>query len=603
MEIELKPQALKNIIGYFDFDALQKSVHGKSIVKSFGADFFDDYLSDNPRALDELPAYLRNQLTDGLKLENTVVHKPQALLNADGKPLNGEVKLILPGDRNAKPAQPAQTALKAPALVLPKADPAVESRGGLLVHKDQPGSTSDWQTLYARWKALSPGLKESVARWENLAPIKKADLAISYAGGDIQPKSTLPPEERLLLERLEWAVDQDALEFKHKETLTVTSPEEFFRDAVQLAKRAGVEQEVLSPEEARLQRVRMNPGDPSASKSSLNFHVSVQDADLREIGVAFNRLALVRRVNLGILNDLTHEGRFIYQHSPKGRGLVRVIGANRIEFRAHTERLHDELELVTHALSLGPEKGLALVNAEIKRQMSDYVVDQFMKHAPAFPADFLDYMSPAQLERVAPRYEQELYLKRILQEHRGLPKDFWARAPELMASPSPIVQTRFAVALLTESGGHWPDEVWERMPKLLESQVHLVKAAAFAALEGQWNWSEKFWEKVPALMINDDVGVEQGITRLMKSQGVWPKVVWDRLPAMMTSEVPATRQRAIFLLKDQHEWPKEVWDKIPEMSKAPDGSDISAVHELVRGRTPPGEVTADCVAHEIEAEF
>ncbi|MDR3608786.1 MAG: hypothetical protein P4M08_15585 [Oligoflexia bacterium] len=559
MEIELVPASLANVSGYFDFARLQAE-EGREIDKILPDDFFDDYLRDDPQALSTLPQALRQSLTQGLKLESAVIReqsppvqpmqaRPQSLLGADGKPLGTQPKLILP--ESAAPPVAAQK------LILPETTPEAFHQQGTLV----VSNSSSWQTLHSRWKALPASAKQSAVRWERLSPLKKAELAIHYAKGGIHVKQDLPPEEAKLFRRLSWSRDGDALEFRHEKNLKVSDSAAFYRDVLTLAARAGVDRKILNPSDSRLKT------------ASFHYHISVAGKDLTRQGLALNRLELVRRVNRGILNDLDGAGDFLYNPTAKSKGLVRIYDAHRLEFRAHSVPLAEELNFNLRVLKANEEEGLRLVDSEIKSQMSDYVVDKIAEHRAEYLADFEPYITAQQRLRVQPKIQ-------VLSRLRNLPEkwseEVWREVPALLGGKDAGIRNRVSLELRKQSV--WPAEFWNQVPDLLNFDSSVAEKTV-EAIGSQRNWPDAVWRQVERLMQSEDSQVQVRIATALGNQPAWPSAVWDRILALLKSPDLDTRVLALHAVAGQRTWTEPVRAYFGELLKHQDPDEqIYALH-------------------------
>lgn len=370
MEMELMPEKVANFMPLFDFDILQN--HIQAITPDATAKFLQhtetffealypgeggltkNYLRDNPKALDSLPADLRAELTEGLSLQRRVITEKTQLLGADGNALGrGAEPLFKP-----KSAEPA---LEKPKLLLPsdvfktEAAPAppknelMQKKGALEVP-----SRFDWDVLYARWEKLPEARRASAVRLELLAPKEKAvifrvasDLSYHVLKTRDVPlplKKGVSEKDRALFSRLEWEPDGDALEFRHKKP--VSSPQEFLDDVRYLAKRAGVEREIFDPESARMASFARDAGGDFVKKGrqwgSFHYHYSL-DKNLEGFADALNVNMLVRRMKLGVTSDFNPNASFRFFSDFRRKGLMRLHSTNRIEMRTHHEPLEEEL--------------------------------------------------------------------------------------------------------------------------------------------------------------------------------------------------------------------------------------------------------------------
>lgn len=584
MEIELQPRALVGLTRYFDFNKLQAE-KGQGLISGLKPDFFDDYLRNYQQGLSELPEDIRMKLTDGLELEGVTAHQEQPLLGSDGKKLNSQSGIILPNHaqqsaQNASPIILDSSALNSQAphvpktpsgLVLPKSQtlPAGEKPKELVLPKRMT-----WEALYDRWKALPYNVKKSLVRWENLAPSKKASLAIDFASGRIDVKSNLPPEEKRLFDRLYWTMDaaSGALEFRHREALHVTNPDEFFQDVRELARRAGVENKIL------------NPVDSKNGAAGLHFHISVQGRDLTDLAVELNKLFMVMRVETGNLADLKG-GNYTYSRNAQGKGLIKLHGKDRFEVRTHVMPLEEEFRFIMNLLSLDPKEAVKIVGSEIKKRMSNYVVDKMAEYRSEYLHDFKQYMTPEQLHRIEPAINSLAYLetaKEKFRDSKTLPEDFWKRAPALMTSKDPNINMT-AISLVVDQP-HWPKEVWDKIPTLMASDHGWTQRSIALALGRQPNWPKEVWDQIPAMIkISQDSSVPQSLFQAISKEKSWPKEFWKNVPEYLSSKDHYLPYYMMEALKKQPHWPQEFLDKVPELKAKMQSSALQvfegALHE------------------------
>lgn len=362
MEVEITPEHLAKIMPFYDFSALQKE-KGKNFAAS--PEFYDDYLRDNPKALSSLPEALRAKLTEGLRLES-LVQKETKPLELPAQKL--EVK---------KPAfqliQPGAETAQRPALILPGAKPAGKvdkfhtSTDGLI----KPARL-DWETLYERWRALPAKEKAQAVNWELLSPFHKAKIAHELEemlGAKSGPVLKLKANAPELLKKLYWHQELDAIEFKHASP--VNEPQSLYRDIVEFGKLTGVSSKLENAPESRLRGV------------SLHYHLSLPGRDLTQIATRLNDLTLLKRVDQGVINDLTADGVFVYTTDIRNRGLVRLAEPNRIEMRVHPEKLAEELPFLAKALALPEEDALKMLDGEIEKLLrKKTVTDLIQKYRP-----------------------------------------------------------------------------------------------------------------------------------------------------------------------------------------------------------------------------
>lgn len=576
MEIELTPTAFSKIADYFDFDALQKNKGG---ITHLPDDFFDDYLQNYPAGLSELPEDLRKSLTQGLQLESTVIHEAQPLVGSDGKAIDRGAGLILSDGTLRRPPDKPPEKIGGTAPALPD---TFEQRGELIVPKHlarQTASQLDWQTLYNRWKALGPEVKRSLVQWENLSPNKKAQLAL-FTNGSITTKKNLPREVDQLFKRFYWDLDGKALEFRHSEDLHVSDPAEFYRDVASLAKRAGVDRKILHPEDDRIK-----VSEDYYHSAGLHYHISM-DKDLTEQGIALNRLELIRRIHSGNLTDLTSTDQYTYEPSARGKGLVRIVNRNRLEFRAHSQSLEDELNFNLKVLSMEKEDALKTIGSEIRSMMNDYVVDKIAEKRPWYLQGLEEYMTPEQRLRVAGLLDEMSYARRL--RNGAVPVDFWERAPSFLEGGSNIASATSGVlsdrdwpeefwekvpGLLKrenlwvisalESESDWPEEVRKIFPKLLTSSNPKVQAEALRSLAPQSAWSREIWDSIPSLMRSTDHDVQMAVKNALVRSKSFPDAIWPHVLEQLKSDSFVKQRTALEIMASKSKWPKEVWDEIP----------------------------------------
>jgi hypothetical protein len=576
MEIELAPTAFAKIASYFDFDALQGS-YGNLI--DLPDDFFDDYLEYYPEGLAKLPEDLRKKLTQGLHLENTVIHEVRPLVGSDGKTINREAGLILSdGALRHPPEKPPEksTTISSTAAALPD---SFEQRDGLIVPKHlarQTAAQSDWEILNKKWKALDPGVKRALVRWEDLSPNKKALLAIHYTNGNITTKKSLPRDLAEMFKRFTWSRDAGALEFRHSKDLHISDPAEFYRDVATLAKRAGVERKILHPEDDRIKMA-----EDYYHSAGLHYHISIEGKDLTEQGLALNRLELVRRIHSGNLADLTRTSNYydpssyyLYEPSARDKGLVRVIGRDRIEFRTHTQPLQDELKFNLRVLAMEKGDALKTIGAEIQSLMNDYVIGKIIKEKPSYVEHLTEYMTPEQRLRVEPLLDRLSYARRL--RNGVLPEDFWEQAPSFLEEDSDIANA-VADAL---RGRHWPKEFWQKVPHLMK-QGNL---RFLVALDRQADWPEEVWKVLPKLMTDPNPKVQAVAVDSLASHSPWPQEIWDSILSLMGSEDPNIRGAVKRALVGPKSLPDAVWPHVLEQLKSDNSFNQRAALEIIENK-------------------
>lgn len=558
MEMELSIKPFAAISGYFDFESLQDKM-GSYINSKLPDDYFDTYLRDSPGALAELPENIRHSLTEGLELQSSVIQKTQPLVTSDGKYLASQPKIILPGAPQ-QPITPQRLILPGNSTPQPLA-PATEAKLEL-------PKTTAWNTLNARWKALDPSLKKSLVKWERLSPLHKSELALVYALGKVEIKKDLPPAEKRLFDRLYWSKDGNGvLEFRHREDLIVTDPQEFLRDAKDLATRAGVERKIF------------NPGDSRINTASFHYHISLKGGIPKEVGIALNDLSLIRRLNVGILNDLTGEGEYLYYPSATDKGHVRIYDDTRLEFRTHIIPLEEELAFNLRALGQNKDQAIELIHSEIRHLMSDYVVDKISGIDSRYLPYFSKFMSPEQKLKIQPKLELVRYMKNL---PSPITQDQWEQLPHWLSNTD--IQIRnMAISLMERRFDvPWPADFWSHMPSLLQNSPPEMINLLTRCISRQKNWPPEIWQMVPGFLRDQDWSNQFAIQKGIKSQKSWPMEFWKEIPGLLLEENKDISTLLLSAMDRQPVWPQEFWDQVPDLIKK---SGNQNVREVLASRT------------------
>jgi hypothetical protein len=452
-----------------------------------------------------------------------------------------------------------------------------------------------WQNLYDKWKkSVELSEKQNVVQWEFLSSSKKAYLATYFAPDRIEVKSTLPPDILGIYKDLSWGLDPNApddalfMEFRHREDVTISDPNLFYQNVVQFAKRAGIETKILNPQLG----VDQN--------TTLHFHISVKGRNLAELGEAFNDLALIRKIHSGELNDLTSNESYIYEPTATQKGLVRIIARDRLEFRAHSIALKDELNFILEALSHENPEALNFIHNEIRRLMNDYVAEKLMTRRSEYVSRFLPWMTPDQQKKAQAKLDS---LKLLDQRIQNPTQDLWDDLPKLFSGGDNHLAKKFNQLLLRHP---WPESFLNQVPSLLNGTNPVAKKVILNSLHLQQKWPEDVYppllefihgkngelasqaayaissrSELPAKLITDAAlphlrspSLESRVlgTQMIKNQKSLPKAIWDRLPELIGTEGDTDYHKAIRMnltrtLENQTHWPQEFWDRIPSMMK------------------------------------
>lgn len=369
MEREVDKIAFSKIIHFFNFENIQGQ--NKSVLKKYLSEKdIDEYIELAPeKRLAEFPQGLREKLTNGLKLESVLDIAPSTVLtsNASNAPTVNS-KLILPFDK--KSGGELQDKIKEKIVIN-----NVDSKSEKIY--DQALRRAEWEKLNARWRSLPIDEKINVIQVDNLRPITKADLAIKYYSNhkSLPLKKDVPKEIAELFDKFTWGKDLDMMEFRHKDELIISTPQDFYNDLISFAKLTGTSKELLEPEKLHKEKalLQKNLSEPSYAKgSSMHYHISIPNYKMKEIAKAFNDKIFLERVGQGIESDLTRKGHFLYQPLDLSeKGLLKLVNFERIEFRSHPTNILDELKFNLKALSLGPVESLSFVKDKIYQLMTN----------------------------------------------------------------------------------------------------------------------------------------------------------------------------------------------------------------------------------------
>jgi hypothetical protein len=489
MEIELAPERFAPMTRYFDFDEFQREL-GERVTQKLPESFFSDYLKDSPHALNDLPEELRAQLTRGLVLESLLT-RSSALPQSPA--MREKPKEKSPLSRQHFQAGP----------------------GGLHIPKTV-APILPWEELDARWNALDLETRRSVVRWEHLSPLKKAELAIDHATcSKLKPKKDLMEGQQKLFQKLYWSKDGENIEFRHKEDVIVDNPQEFYQDVRHVARLAGpmVETKLLDDPTLPLKGV------------AFHYHMSVAGKDLSGLGEAINDLMLVKYVASGDIMDLTRKGSYLYEPGARTKGLVRVIGKDRIESRAHVERLVDELGFRIKLAGMKPEKAVRLVYAEVSKLLTGEVVETILKHQPSYLLPMIDRVSVPGLREALRR---EIRNFRAFPWNLSDPEDL--RVFKTHLAEAPILSR----VILNRNFKSHPAIVYREFPGIIPQ---LVPAPLVAVeIPGSHNYVQKLQHPV----------IESAIEKLSRNRPLEP---WEK--EFLLHTVTASNEALASLLRNE----------------------------------------------------
>lgn len=408
MERELQAPAFAKIVHLFDFDLLQEKMKGKEILAS---EDVDDYMDFNPeKKLSFLSPEIRSKLTKGLNLTNVL---------QDIKPIDLIVEKVNPKAKDELVIN-NQLEVKKTDIITHTQDIKKEEK-----IFEQVQRRREWDKLTENWKALPLEEKKELIKWEFLRPVTKVKLALQFADEQkvpqqnklnlVQLKKDIPEDIKKLFKKFTWDRDNKVMEFRHNPSVIIKTPDEFLKDAEHLALLTGTKKELLNPEKVSFEASVLNAAKrtkeqikefensteesinilkkeaESTFKTSLHYHVSIPDRDLTPLASLFNDRLFLKRISQGIISDLTRNGEYLYySDNLDSRGLVRLIGKDRIEFRAHPEALLEELNIHLTALSLPPEKAGIYLQKNIIGLLDSDTLKRITKYNPKYLTVMLD---------------------------------------------------------------------------------------------------------------------------------------------------------------------------------------------------------------------
>lgn len=328
MEIELTGEIpLGNIFRYFTIRVPE--LQRKKLLEQLDAAAIDAYLT--PETLAALPAEVQGHLTGGEPIGVGKIERlDRSLLGADGQRLR-------PISGSEVAARPAESP-GAPGIFLTPAQTAEQK----------------WLEVQKRWHSLPLPERRQWIELDLLPP--RVKVALFQQGKGFKPnqlvlREGLTPPIDELFRRLEWVMDINALEFRHREPLA--DPRQVARDIETFADLAQIRQYMDHPETP----------EPGKLSFSVHFHLSKEGHDSRRLAQSLNGLRLLELAEQG--RAANPYGIAGYQTNVEFRGLVRLIERNRIEGRTHVLRPREEIARLQHWMSLPEAEALAQIQARI----------------------------------------------------------------------------------------------------------------------------------------------------------------------------------------------------------------------------------------------
>lgn len=383
MEIELSgEQTLAAAFRYMEFRDEREMK--KRLSESLTSEILD--LSLTPETFLKLPADLQAELSKGLvaggalakpktdfkiqKQEPTIPalpqvnEKPTGILGADGRPISSA----------------------APKITLPASSKFERTAGGLIVPegtKELPpsavASRLSWLAIKDRWKKMSayeklPHISVNDLPKEVIAVLFKAN---KLSAKDFQRRSDLPQPIADLMDRLEWVKDAlGPLEFRHK--VPVNDPTILKKDIETFARMTGIHRFMSDPTKI----------EEDVYGFSFHVHVSKEGADAKRIGELLNRIRLLELYEQGRHNAAfeaeidadKYSLQMGYKLRVEQKGLIRVIGDDRIEGRIHTVGYNAEVDRLVKSLGGPTEDTVAELKSNLFKRMADV-----LRNAESFP--------------------------------------------------------------------------------------------------------------------------------------------------------------------------------------------------------------------------
>lgn len=268
-----------------------------------------------------------------------------------------------------------------------------------------------------------------------------------------------------------------------------------------------------------------------------------------------------------------------------------------MEFRAHNIPLADELELIIKTLNQSDNEALHTINAEIKKLMTPYVVEKFIKYQPFLMTEFLKDFDPKEaaqvllklldsdsLENGDPLQSQrrEAAIDYLRKTHEW-PEEIWSHVPTILSHGDNTLKMGILTAL--SSKANWPKPVWGEIVNLLNTQnPELLNKVSFSLMQST-KWPEEVWAKIPALLMKpSSEPIMPQLIMGIERQGAWPESFWKHVPEIMESPIHNGPLNFLALLRNQDPWPQEVWAKIPAMMQKADTDVQQALATALRSK-------------------
>lgn len=419
MEIELSGEhVLSSVFRYMEFtdeDDVRRRISG-----SLSDELLNSTLS--PEVYDKLPADVRKQLSEGINVGRTHVDSstspkliqpnkpPQAsfgILGADGKPLgaaSARPQLILPSGVSLPTAEAPNLTRNEAGIIVPK---GIEN-----LPPTESSAKQAWETIQSRWKGLSRTQKLSLISPNDLP---KDVLAVLYKAeklkpSDFRPRSDLPASVSQLFSRLEWVRDPfGPLEFRHKSPLS--DPMLVKKDVEAFSKMVGIHKFISDPTQI----------EPDVRGFSFHVHISNPNADAMMLGEYINRIRMLELFeqgrNVAAINTDLGMG---YSLNVRDKGLIRVIGKDRVESRIHTVGYAEEIDRLTRYLG----KTAAEAELELEEIFTKKMADLLSKLSKMKPGSQqrIDTLKTALAINPIQRFPEEMSSD-IARAIRGFPPD------------------------------------------------------------------------------------------------------------------------------------------------------------------------------------
>jgi len=348
-ELELAFRYFAKIVDDFNWDTIPQDLYN-SIENDIIHELYKDYPLNNRNFLKIIPVELLAQLTDGLNLkevpleirENELIYRRGPTLAAQKQ--NDEIQLM-------------SRSFSMPAISAEQ-----------VKNKDEVLLGGDWKVLNERWNALPPDIKKEYGKLKYGTRKVRAKLAINWlVQGDkaqtlIQLRQDLHQKIKKIYHNLRFFKDMEAIEFHQIEPKKNIM--QFRQDLRNFAQYVGVELFLDNPFIGLLNL-------PGLKGNSLHIHISSIDGAPfdRKVVEAYNLLLVLQAIN-------ADRGESVLQPDSQTRfseitkkGLLRLIGDNRIELRYFTRGFEQTLDFLFTHLRLPPTEALKSMGKQMQIEM------------------------------------------------------------------------------------------------------------------------------------------------------------------------------------------------------------------------------------------